>query len=109
MDMTATMLAAAGRNVEALELDGSSLLPVLRNENEVSAQPLFWRTDSPMNTMRAVRHENWKYVVDSGTQLLFDLEADIGERTDLFAVRPGVARELRAALSAWEKSLTAQQ
>ena len=109
MDVTATMLAAAGRNVEALELDGSSLLPVLRNESEVSAQPLFWRTDWPMNTMRAVRRENWKYVVDSGTQLLFDLEADIGERTDLFAVRPGVARELRAALSAWERSLTAQQ
>ena len=109
MDLTATILAAAGRDREELELDGSSLLPVLRNEREVPSPPLFWRITSQMNKMWAVRHENWKYVVDRGTQLLFDLEADIGERNNLFAARPEVARELRATLSEWEQSLPARQ
>ena len=109
MDLTATMLSAAGRDLDELELDGSSLLPVLRNEREASAQPLFWRITSPLNTMWAVRQENWKYVVDRGTQLLFDLDTDIGERNNLFAAQPEVVRELRAALRAWEQSLPARQ
>ena len=109
MDVTATILAAAGRNVEALELDGSSLLPVLRNDGQVPAQPMFWRFGSPLSAMKAARRENWKYLVDQGSQFLFDLDADIGERTNLFAARPEIARELRASLAQWEESLSVRQ
>jgi len=109
MDVTATMLEAAGLDVDALELDGSSLLPVLREESRVPERPLFWRIDAPMNTMRAVRRDQWKYVVDRGTQLLFDLDADIGERINLFSSRPDIVRELQAKLAAWEDSLPARQ
>ena len=105
MDVTATMLAAAGRNVEALELDGQSLLPLLRNEGRAPTQALFWRFGPPTGGPRAVRRDNWKYLVDQGSQFLFDLDADIGERTNLFAARPEIVRELRGALAAWEESL----
>ena len=109
MDVTATILAAAGRNVQSLELDGSSLLPVLRNDGPVPAQPLFWRFGPPLNGMKAARRENWKYLVDQGSQFLFDLDADIGERTNLFTARPEIVRELRASLAEWEESLSVQQ
>ena len=109
MDITATILAAAGRDVEALALDGSSLLPQLRNDARVPAQPLFWRIGPPMSATRAVRRENWKYLVDQGSQFLFDLDADIGERTNLFSANPEIARELRTAVTQWEESLAVRR
>lgn len=54
--------------------------------------------------MKAVRKRNWKYVIDGNTQLLFDLDSDIGERHNAFAAQPEVAGELREALAAWERS-----
>lgn len=103
MDLTATMLSAAGQNEEALALDGSDLLPLLQQEQPVPTKSLFWRFGS----MWVVRKGNWKYVLDNGTQLLFDLEADISERNNLFADYPGVVRELRDELTAWNQSLRA--
>ncbi len=105
MDLTATMLAAAGRDVDSLQMDGSSLLPLLSNGEEVATDTLFWRFKSRRNTMKAVRRDNWKYVLDGSTQMLFNLDADIGERSDQFYSRTDIANELRDALIAWEKSL----
>lgn len=109
MDLTATMLAAAGRDIDALQLDGSSLLPLLSNGDEVATETLFWRFNTPRNSMRAVRRDNWKYVVDGGTQMLFDLDADIGERSNRFYSRTDIANQLRDALIAWEQSFVRLQ
>ena len=109
MDLTATMLAAAGRNIDSLQLDGSSLLPLLRNGDEVATETLFWRFNIQGNPMRAVRRDNWKYVVDRGTQLLFDLDADIGERRNQFSKRTDIANQLREALMTWEQSFVSVQ
>ena len=109
MDLTATMLAAAGRNVDSLQLDGSSLLPLLRNGEEVATETLFWRIDTPRNPMKAVRRGNWKYVIDRSTQMLFDLGADEGERSNQFYNRTDIANQLRDALITWEKSFVSEQ
>ena len=101
MDLTATMLAAAGQNEEALALDGANLLPILQNEEAEFTRPLFWRFGS----MWAARKDNWKYVVDDGTQFLFDLDADIGERNNSFASHPEVASELRELLIEWNQAI----
>ncbi len=103
MDLTATMLAAAGQNEATAALDGSDLLPILKNEEVESAPPFFWR----FGAMWAVRKDNWKYVLDNGTQFLFDLDADIGERNNLFATHPEVAAELREALVEWNQTVRA--
>lgn len=108
MDITATMLAAAGRNIDSLQLDGSSLLPLLRNGDEVATETLFWRFNIQGNPMRAVRRDNWKYVVDRGTQLLFDLDADLGERRNQFSRRTDIANQLREALMTWEQSFVSE-
>ena len=104
MDLTATMLASAGRNLNSLQLDGSSLLPLLRNGDAVATETLFWRFSIRGNPMRAVRRDNWKYVVDRGTQFLFDLDTDLGERRNQFARRTDIANQLREALMTWERS-----
>jgi arylsulfatase A-like enzyme len=41
----------------------------------------FWRIDRSNRKQKAIRHEKWKYINDGNNlDLLFDLEADIGER-----------------------------
>lgn len=105
MDMTATMLAAAGRNVESLDLDGADLLPLLADGADVPAETLFWRFRTQRVPMRAVRRDNWKLVMDADAQFLFDLDADPGERSNQFFRHPDVARELREAFVAWRDSL----
>jgi arylsulfatase A-like enzyme len=105
MDLTATMLAAAGRNTDPLSLDGISLLPLLADGVDVPAETLFWRFRTQRAPMRAVRRGNWKYLTDADAQFLFDLDADIGERSNQFGSQPEVARELREAFIEWGQSL----
>ena len=108
MDLTATMLAAAGREPETLDLDGRNLLPLLVDGAEVPAETLYWRFQGPGGIMRAVRRDNWKFLVDRDAHFLFDLDTDIGERNNLFSSQPELAEELRQAFMAWSQSLTAR-
>ena len=105
MDLTATMLAAAGRNTDALKLDGTSLLPLLADGVDVPARTLFWRFGGQGGRMRAVRRDNWKFLVDQDAQFLFDLDADISERRNQFSRHPEIANELREEFVAWAQSL----
>ena len=45
--------------------------------------------------MKAVRRDKWKYVVDGSAQMLLDLDADIGERSNVFYSRTDIANQLR--------------
>lgn len=105
MDVTATILDAAGRGAAIPQLDGVSLLPALEHPEGGSERTFCWRIGSPRARQKAVRRGRWKYVVDGGTQFLFDLDADIGERHNSFAEHPEIVRELRDALAEWERSV----
>ena len=59
--------------------------------------------------LKAVRRDNWKYVIDGSTQMLFDLDADIGERDDQFHRQTDIANQLRDALASWEQSFVSEQ
>jgi arylsulfatase A-like enzyme len=108
MDLTATMLDAAGRSTDALQLDGTTLLPLLADGVDVPAETLFWRFRTQRAPMRAARRGNWKFVIDADAQFLFDLDADIGERSNQFFRRPDIANELRQALVGWGQSLAGE-
>lgn len=99
MDVTATMLDAIGAQKEKKLGDGKSLLATEKPGH--SERPIFWRNSK----MRAVRQGSWKYLVDGHSQFLFDLDRDIGERTNLFYRYPEKVAELKALLQAWELSV----
>jgi arylsulfatase A-like enzyme len=108
MDLTATILHVAGLADKATSLDGTNLIPYLRNEKPALNRQLFWQADFyGFGRQRAIRDGRWKYLEHDSTQFLFDLHTDISERRNRFYENPGVVNRLRADLDTWQDSLPA--
>jgi len=107
MDLSATILAAAGANVPAeARLEGVDLLPLVAAGASPSSRTLFWRVNSAGLSQRAVRDGDWKLFIDSpGRAMLYDLRTDVGERHDVSASNTAVVRRLAQLLQAWEKDV----
>ncbi|MBX6316326.1 MAG: sulfatase [Isosphaeraceae bacterium] len=104
LDILPTAMAAAGSPTSAGDrLDGVNLLPFLTGRDSgVPHEALFWR----FGPQAAVCKGAWKLVkLPNEPARLYDLAKDIGETTDLAAQRPEVAKELQAALDAWDAQL----
>jgi arylsulfatase A-like enzyme len=85
-------------------LDGVDLMPFVKaSRTGVPHDALFWRM-GPQAAVRAGRH---KLVRAQRREQLFDLEADIGEATDLARQKPDVLKDLRTKLAAWEAQMKA--
>jgi arylsulfatase A-like enzyme len=104
MDLSATILGAA-MTAPARAMDGIDLVPSLEGTAKPADRTFFWRTDYPAYKQRAVRRGRWKYLRDDSTEMLFDLETDIGERDNLAYRRPEKLEELKKALATWEAEL----
>jgi arylsulfatase A-like enzyme len=103
MDLTATILAAAhAKPPENRKLDGIDLIPVLAGSTPVPERTLFWRIAPERSGQWAARKGKWKYLRYSRGELLFDLEADIGERHDLSSQHPEIVAGLRKEVARWE-------
>jgi len=94
------------------QLDGVDLGAVFREPERTFERPLFWRILREGRNQWAARIGRWKYIDDNTgdrglPELLFDLENDPGERTNLYYRHQDKARELRAQLKAWEKDVEA--
>ena len=108
MDLTASMLSAAGVTPPpSYRPEGIDLIPLLEGRRTIE-RTLFWRTQAPGRLQRAARRGRWKYLRDGGTrtgggyELLFDLERDVGERRDLAVANPSMVTEFRKLVTAWE-------
>jgi arylsulfatase A-like enzyme len=102
MDWTATLLAAGGASpAPGHPLDGEDLLPALAGARPRRARALFWRT----RRQGAARDAAWKYLDDEGTEHLFDLSADPGEKADLRRSRADVFERVRARYLAWNAEM----
>jgi len=83
-------------------LDGVNLLPYLKGEKQGPPhEALFWR----FGRQAAIRKGNLKLVRTTGDWELYDLAADIGEKTDLAAQKPDIVKDLTAAYDAWNAQL----
>jgi len=119
LDVLPTALAAASVAVQpAWKLDGVDLLPFL--SGSASNRPheaLYWRLGEHL----AIRKGDWKLVrsregalreatpttfEDLSDAELYDLAADIGEKSNLAATHPAVARELALEWQRWNRELT---
>ncbi len=111
MDLHATFLAAAGVAAPTTKpLDGLDLLPLLTAPAGTAPRErtFYWRMDRSNRKQRAIREGEWKYLNDGNTMdLLFNLTADIGERTNLNYLHPEITVRLKKKLAAWEAAMDA--
>jgi arylsulfatase A-like enzyme len=104
LDLLPTSLALGGGTWNSdKKLDGVNLIPYLQGKDKTPPHEiLFWRR----GVAAAVRKGKWKLIRSTGNpNLLFDLDADISETTNLADKHPDVVKELLAALEDWESEL----
>jgi arylsulfatase A-like enzyme len=113
MDLTASILAAAGVTPPGgYRPEGIDLVAPLQ-KGTIVERTLFWRLPPPPNTagpvqQRAVRRGNWKYLQDRGQNLLYDLRSDPGERRDVAQSHAALWQELRGLVDTWEADVNAE-
>jgi len=106
LDLFATAAALAGAQAPAdRKMDGVDLLPhVLGEKAGPPHERLFWRTGG--GASYAVREGRWKIVKTGlGDPMLYDLETDVRETTNVADQHPDVLKRLLAAYDAWSKEL----
>lgn len=108
MDVTATLLAAAGADASSARLEGIDLLPMLKGAPQERTRTIFWRNATGGSTQRAVRQGDWKLLLDGPQEFLFNLREDIGERNDLARSNPDRVRSLKALVDRWESDVDAE-
>eukprot|EP00533_Pseudo-nitzschia_delicatissima_P015812 CAMPEP_0197261732 /NCGR_PEP_ID=MMETSP1432-20130617/122_1 /TAXON_ID=44447 /ORGANISM="Pseudo-nitzschia delicatissima, Strain UNC1205" /LENGTH=572 /DNA_ID=CAMNT_0042726015 /DNA_START=81 /DNA_END=1799 /DNA_ORIENTATION=- len=127
MDFLPTVMEVLGvdRPIEqqSWAMDGRSILPLLRNamgfkwsDTEEGPRSLgLGYYDPKLNIAHGhgYRYDKWKYVEGSAsctisecrTPMLFDLEADLGERHDLSDIYPEILRDLQDKFLEWHASV----
>lgn len=121
LDVMPTVLAMAGGGAKPdLPFDGIDIGPVLFDGQDAPPRQLFWTSARQFWRGAAVRDGRYKIVIDRRTQqaaaaedeepadplpMLFDLETDLGETTDLAADEPQRVEEMMAALERWREDV----
>ena len=108
LDIMPTILEATNFQGELVkEIDGSSLLPIIRKEKSSADRCLIWDT----NWGWAVRKGDWKLVeVKNSRQAepagiyLYNLREDIREEVNLKGKKLELVKELTAIYTAWAKN-----
>ena len=126
LDLLPTILEAAQiQKPKNLQVDGESLIAVLKGEGTLKERPLFWHfpiyleAASKLNKNRdplfrtrpgsVVRYKNWKlhhYFEDNELEL-FNLDVDQGETTNLATQEPEKTKELFDLLNTWRQQTNA--
>ena len=114
MDLTASILAAAGvRAPASYRPEGINLLPLLQ-QRRTQERTLFWRIKTAGRDQKAMRRGRWKYLrdgvgrVDSVHEFIFDVEKDPGEREDLAQAQRTMLPEFRMLVADWEGAVAGQ-
>ena len=101
IDILPTALAAARVSLPTdTVLDGKNILPALKGQVDQVHDHMFWSSGGREGKW-AVRSGKWKLVGQKDLLELFDLEADIGETTDLSKQESQKVAELTRLHDAW--------
>jgi arylsulfatase len=103
VDVAATVLDYAGLPIPA-ELEGESLLPLIRGQARELAHPEVVLSTQTRDA-HAIREGDWKYIlrVPEGEEL-YDLASDPREQRNLAAAQPERASALRARLAPYVRA-----
>tara|TARA_R110002095_G_scaffold4791_4_gene11887 strand:- start:5 stop:1369 length:1365 start_codon:yes stop_codon:yes gene_type:complete len=107
LDILPTLISLAGGTLpQDRKLDGQNMLPVLEAPETAEARTFFFQYQK----YAAVRQGKYKLLRTKPDQpfMLFDLEQDLGETTDLAAQHSEVAEQLKQAYETWEHETTAE-
>jgi len=95
-------------------IDGVSLTPLLKQSGSIERDALYWHYPHYSNQGGipggAIRVGEWKLIerFEDGRAHLYNLQEDIGERTDLAAKMPEKVGKMRNRLHAWYKEVDAK-
>lgn len=113
-DLFSTLREIAGVDKEAVDTDGRSLVPLLRDPSEKFDRDLFWHYphyhaggDGPYSAIRSGDFRLIEFHEDNSRRL-YDLRNDIGEEIDLSTRLPDKANGLHERLRRWRQSVDAQ-
>jgi arylsulfatase A-like enzyme len=110
LDVTPTILDAVGlgEKVEALGMQGRSLLPLTRGRSRRGSSDTLYLTECTWMRKRGLRSREWKLITALEPDIhgrppveLYHLPTDAGEQENLADERPEVVEELRAKLLRW--------
>jgi arylsulfatase A len=113
LDLYPTVLEMTGVKPLTAQVDGRSLAPVLRG-GKLVRDAIYWHYPhyhpGGATPYSAIRKGNLRLVhfYEDNRDELYDLAQDIGETKDLVPSQPAKAKELRAQLEAWLKTVDAQ-
>jgi len=111
MDWFPTLMQLAGKPSPG-NLDGRSLVPILRDPQARLERDIFWHFPCYVGgggPGSAIRFGDWKLIefFEGGKTELYDLAADPAETHDLAAADPERAAELLGRLRAWQNATNA--
>lgn len=107
LDILPTLIAVSGGERPAdRTLDGTNMLPVLEHPEAAEPRTFFFQ----YRKYAAVRHANYKLLRTNPDKsfMLFDLDQDLSETTDLADQKPKIAKQMKAAYAAWEQRVQAE-
>ncbi len=113
IDFLPTMLEAAGAKMEPNhQIDGVSLVPILKQTGELARDALYWHYPHYHHgtPAGAIRQGDYKLIerYEDGTRELYNLRDDVGERFKLAGKMPEKAEELSKKLDDWLAAVNAQ-
>ena len=114
-DFYPTMLEMAGIPQKSEQhQDGLSLVPLLKGEDKLDREDLFWHYPHYSNQGGkpggAVRRGDWKLIewYEDNRLELYNLKEDIGEQNNLVKEHPEKTKKLQTLLHKWRKEVDAQ-
>ena len=98
--------ATAAESPADVTLDGFDWWPTLRGQQTSPRRDMFWKR----RDHRAARIGNWTWIqLGDQDSMLFDLQTDIGESTDLAKQYPEVVRDIQNRYEQWQAEMDASE
>jgi len=120
-DIFNTLLDIAGMEHRRPDVDGESLVPLLKQEGSLARDAIFWHYPHyhhfGFKPAGAIREGDYKLIewyeetlLQKKNQVsLFNVRSDPGETQDLAGQMPEKAEQMRARLRAWREAMGAQE
>jgi arylsulfatase A-like enzyme len=114
IDLVPTIAEIVGRAISDPEVDGTSLVPLLKQTGTIAPRALYWHYPHYSNQGGrpggAIRVGGDKLIsfYDTGRVELFDVQKDVGENSNLTEQFPEKVQQLAAQLKSWREAVGAQ-